>query len=189
MREHISTMVSVAAALALATAGALLWQADAAGAVERALDRAAGGATAGMMRAADPASPQQPVAVAPVAGEVTRAFEQPQDAYGPGHRGVDLAVAHAEPVRSAMAGTVRFAGSVAGETWVTVTHADGIETTYGGIAPSVTAGERVAIGQHLGRMRPGRRVLDWGVRIGRTYVDPLGLLAGWRVRLVPPTGQ
>jgi murein DD-endopeptidase MepM/ murein hydrolase activator NlpD len=181
MHRDISTMVSLAAALALATAGALLWQADAAGAVERALDRRA--------VAADPPSPKRPVAVAPVAGEVTRAFEQPQDAYGPGHRGVDLAVTRAEPVRSAMAGTVRFAGSVAGETWVTVMHADGIETTYGGIAPSVTAGERVAIGQHLGRMRPGRRVLDWGVRLGRTYIDPLGLLAGWRVRLVTPTGR
>jgi len=129
----------------------------------------------------------RPVAVAPVPGEVVRAFEQPDGAYGPGHRGVDLAVTAREPVRSAMDGTVRFAGPVAGGTWVTVTHADGLETTYGGIAPSVTAGQRVELGERLGTMRPGRRVLDWGARIGRTYIDPLGLLTGWRVRLVAPS--
>jgi hypothetical protein len=86
-----------------------------------------------------------------------------------------------------MNGTVRFAGPVAGETWVTVTHADGVETTYGGIAPSVTAGQQVEMGERIGTMRPGRRMLDWGARIGRTYIDPLGLLAGWRVRLVAPS--
>lgn len=128
-----------------------------------------------------------PAAVAPVTGGVQRPFEQPEGPYGPGHRGVDLTTRGSEPVRVAMPGTVRFAGPVAGETWVTVTHAGGLETTYGGVDPAVTAGDQVAIGQPIGRMRAGRRHLDWGARLHGAYVDPIGLLAGWRVRLVAPS--
>lgn len=142
-----------------------------------------------LARAAQGADPDdvspRPVAVAPVPGEVVRAFEQPRSRYGPGHRGVDLAVTAGAPAVAAMAGVVRFAGAVAGETWVTVEHAGGIETTYGGLRPTVSAGDHVELGQPLGVMRPGRAVLDWGARIGSEYIDPLGLLAGWRVRLVP----
>jgi murein DD-endopeptidase MepM/ murein hydrolase activator NlpD len=128
-----------------------------------------------------------PAAVAPVAGGVRRPFEQPDGPYGRGHRGVDLATRRSEPVRVAMPGTVRFAGRVAGETWVTVTHVDGLETTYGGVNPSVSAGDRLAMGQPIGRMRGGRQHLDWGARLRGAYIDPVGLLAGWRVRLVVPT--
>lgn len=189
MHRDDSAMSAVAVASTLAAVWVLLSPADAARAVDLPSDRAPTRAAPGVVPESDPAPVQRPVAVAPVSGEVVRPFEQPAGPYGPGHRGVDLAVARDEPVRSAMAGTVRFAGAVAGETWVTVTHADGIETTYGGLTPSVAVGERVAIGQRLGHMRPGRRMLDWGVRTGRTYIDPLGLLAGWRVRLVAPSGR
>lgn len=189
MHRGNRAMSVVAAASALAAVGALLSPAGAARAVDLPSDRAPTRAAPGAVPGSDPSPVQRPIAVAPVSGEVVRPFEQPAGAYGPGHRGVDLAVARDEPVRSAMAGTVRFAGAVAGETWVTVTHADGIETTYGGLTPSVAVGQQVAIGQRLGDMRPDRRVLDWGVRIGRTYIDPLGLLAGWRVRLVAPGAQ
>lgn len=125
-------------------------------------------------------------AVAPVGGAVHRAFEQPDGPYGRGHRGVDLRVRPSEPVRAALPGTIRFAGRVAGERWVTVTHADGLETTYGGVTATVAVGQRVALGQLLGHMRAGRRHLDWGARLRGGYIDPMGLLAGWRVRLVAP---
>jgi murein DD-endopeptidase MepM/ murein hydrolase activator NlpD len=132
------------------------------------------------------ATVHRPAAVAPVAGPVQRAFEQPDGPYGRGHRGVDLRVRPSEHVRAALPGTVRFAGRVAGETWITLTHADGLETTYGGVTATVGVGQRVAFGQPIGRMRAGRRHLDWGARLGGGYIDPVGLLAGWRVRLVPP---
>lgn len=128
-------------------------------------------------------------AVAPVAGGVVRAFEQPVHRYAAGHRGVDLAVTAGEPVRAALAGTVRFAGAVAGERWITVDHGQGLETTYGGVLPDVAVGTRVTLGQRLGVMRPGRAVLDWGARVAGEHIDPLGLLAGWRVRLVPVSGE
>jgi murein DD-endopeptidase MepM/ murein hydrolase activator NlpD len=127
------------------------------------------------------------IAVAPVAGQVQRPFEQPDGPYGRGHRGADLVARRSERVRAAMPGTVRFAGPVAGELWITVTHADGLETTYGGVSSTVEVGERVAIGQPIGRVRVGRRHLDWGARLHGAYVDPLGLLTGWRVRLVAPS--
>lgn len=148
-------------------------------------------ATAGTTRMATAPDAEAPVvggpaAVAPVAGAVRRAFEQPDGPYGRGHRGVDLAVRPSEPVRAALPGTIRFAGRVAGETWITVTHADGLETTYGGVSATVAVGQRVALGRPIGRMRAGRRHLDWGARLGGGYIDPMGLLAGWRVRLVAP---
>jgi murein DD-endopeptidase MepM/ murein hydrolase activator NlpD len=154
---------------------------------------APGGATSAPPGAQAPPPPETvglwPAAVAPVTGGVQRAFEQPDSPYGRGHRGVDLITRRSEAVRAAMPGAVRFAGSVAGETWITVTHAGGLETTYGGVDPTVGVGEQVAIGQPIGRMRAGRRHLDWGARLHGAYVDPIGLLAGWRVRLVAPSAE
>jgi murein DD-endopeptidase MepM/ murein hydrolase activator NlpD len=173
MRRHLVTVAMLLAFIA-PTAGAA--------AVTRATGPPGGAAatTTGMPAA------YRPAAVAPVAGAVQRPFEQPDGPYGRGHRGVDLRVRPSEQVRAALPGTVRFAGRVVGETWVTVTHADGLETTYGGVAATVAVGQRVALGQPIGRMRHGRRHLDWGARLRGGYIDPLGLLTGWRVRLVPP---
>ena len=83
-----------------------------------------------------------------------------------------------------MDGIVRFAGPVAGVVWVTIAHEGGLETTYGGLTPTVRAGERVSIGQPIGRVTGAAR-LDWGARRNGEYVDPMRLLGGWEVRLVP----
>lgn len=123
-------------------------------------------------------------AVAPVGGRVLRFFDPPATPYGRGHRGVDLAGVPGEPVRSALAGTVTFAGPVGGVTWVTVTHGDGLSTTYGGLDPSVRRGDAVALGTPVGTVTDRAR-LDWGARHRGRYVDPLHLLGGWRVVLVP----
>jgi murein DD-endopeptidase MepM/ murein hydrolase activator NlpD len=125
-----------------------------------------------------------PSAAAPVGGRVLRPFDPPATPYGRGHRGVDLAALPGEPVRAARAGTVTFAGRVAGVSWVTVAHADGLATTYGGFVPSVQAGDHVGLGARLG-MAGDRARLDWGARRDGRYIDPLLLLGGWRVVLVP----
>lgn len=126
-----------------------------------------------------------PVAVAPVPGPVVRAFDPPSSPYGPGHRGVDLRIAPGDPVRAALPGVVTFAGQVARVGWVTVTHDDGMSTTYGGVTAAVRAGDVVALGAVIGHSERGRMHLDWGARVGQRYVDPLGLLRVWGVRLVP----
>ena len=131
-----------------------------------------------------PPSDVVPAAVAPVGGRVLQPFDPPATPYGRGHRGVDLAGVPGEPVRSALAGTVTFAGRVAGVTWVTVTHGGGLSTTYGGISSSAHTGDPVALGGPLGTVTDRAR-LDWGARRDGRYVDPLLLLGGWRLVLVP----
>lgn len=128
-----------------------------------------------------------PPAVAPVGGRVLRRFERPVTPYGPGHRGVDLAARRGEVVRASLAGTVAFAGAVGGVVWVTVAHGGWLNTTYSGLDPVVAVGDRVTVGSALGRATDGARV-DWGARHRGAYIDPLGLLGGWRVQLVPVDG-
>jgi murein DD-endopeptidase MepM/ murein hydrolase activator NlpD len=135
-------------------------------------------------RAVAPAPDGMPApAVAPVGGGVVRPFAGPAAPYGRGHRNVDLAARRGEVVRAALPGTVTFAGRVAGRTWVTVVHADGLRTTYGGLRPTVEAGRHVTLGEPLGRATG--TVIDWGARRDGDYIDPLGLLNAGRVRLVP----
>jgi murein DD-endopeptidase MepM/ murein hydrolase activator NlpD len=130
---------------------------------------------------------------APVASlHVVRAFEAPATPFGPGHRGVDLAVAPRAAVRAAGAGVVTFAGSVAGRGVVVIAHADGVRTEYEPLQVSVSSGARLTRGQVIGYVS-GRhgdcavsRCLHWGARRGDVYFDPLLLLHRvGPVRLLP----
>jgi murein DD-endopeptidase MepM/ murein hydrolase activator NlpD len=153
--------------------------ADRPGAASPRMPRTTAGFASGM-----PVPRPASTAIAPVGGRVLRPFDAPATPYGPGHRGVDLAAVPGEPVRAALAGSVRFAGRVAGVTWVTVVHADGLATTYGGFVATVRAGDRVAMGTPLGHAGPRGR-LDWGARRDGAYIDPLSLLGVPVIRLVP----
>jgi murein DD-endopeptidase MepM/ murein hydrolase activator NlpD len=118
-------------------------------------------------------------------------FGAPEDPFGPGHRGVDLAGAIGQPVLAARGGTVAFAGPVAGHGVVSVQHDDGLRTTYEPLVPSVRGGDVVSAGTVLGTLVAGHRgcsspCLHWGVRRDRLeYLDPLVLLRPLRVRLLP----
>ena len=124
-----------------------------------------------------------PVVVAP--------FREPAHPFGPGHRGVDLAAPAGAAVLAAAAGTVVFAGTLAGRGVVSVQHADGLRTTYEPVTPAVRSGEIVARGAVVGALVAGHlrcpgACLHWGARRDRTkYVDPLLLLRPARVRLLP----
>jgi hypothetical protein len=133
----------------------------------------------------------------PVDGRVVRPFANPSTAFGAGHRGVDLAAPAGTPVRAAGAGTVTFAGDVAGALHVVVTHRNGLRTSYSFLADiTVAVGDAVAAGAvvgHTGGTDPDRDhgpdTLHFGLRVGERYVDPL-LLFQKRdltelVRLVP----
>jgi murein DD-endopeptidase MepM/ murein hydrolase activator NlpD len=134
---------------------------------------------------------------------VVRAFHPPTFRYGPGHRGVDLAAVAGTPVLAAGAGTVAFAGTVAGHGVVSVEHPGGLRTTYEPVSPTVTAGDQVSRGEQIGTVQPGHlgcpvtACLHWGVLLDpqqgpeqdRQYLDPLRLLAAARVRLLPIDGQ
>ncbi len=132
----------------------------------------------------------------PLAGrhQVTRGFQAPETAYGPGHRGVDIAGDPGQAVRAAGAGRVGFAAVFAGRGVVTVHHPGGLETTYEPVSALVRAGHRVSAGEIIGRLEPGHEgcpvpaCLHWGLRRGPVYLDPLLLVGRLRVRLLPLRG-
>lgn len=126
--------------------------------------------------------------------EVVRGFEPPPHPYAAGHRGADLAGSPGQAVRSALPGTVGFAGSIGGKPVVTVLHGSR-RTTYEPVAASVERGQAVAAGEVLGRLVltdshcfPAA-CLHWGLIAGRgaheEYLDPLTLVGGGPVRLLP----
>ena len=122
--------------------------------------------------------------------EVVRSFESPAGTYAAGHRGVDLAGTVGTPVMSVADGVVRFAGMVAGKGVVVVEH--GAErSTYQPVTASVGRGETVAAGEVIGRLQLGGShcwpdaCLHLGRVAGEVYLDPLALLGGGPVRLLP----
>jgi murein DD-endopeptidase MepM/ murein hydrolase activator NlpD len=126
--------------------------------------------------------------------EVLEAFDGPESAWSPGHRGIDLSGRAGDPIASIGPGTVAFVGQVAGIPVIAVDHpATGLRSTYQPVRPSVSVGQRVAAGEviglltgnsghcsghclHLGVKRPGA-----GPGGRPVYVDPLRLLARFAV--------
>lgn len=112
----------------------------------------------------------------PVDGAVVARFEAPVRKWGSGHRGVDFAAAPGTAVRAAAAGTVSFAGSVAGTLAVTIDHGP-FETTYSSLSSvDVSEGDYVDRGHWIGaagEAHPGAGTgLHLGVKSGETYLDP-----------------
>ena len=122
--------------------------------------------------------------------DVVRAFDPPEVVWGSGHRGVDLLGSPDQPVHAALAGTVTFAGRLAGRGVVVVDHGP-TRTTYEPVAASVDRGAAVARGAVLGRLEsvgshcPPRTCLHWGWKRGEDYLDPLRLVGRGPVRLLP----
>lgn len=143
---------------------------------------------------AAPSAYDWPVAPRP---QVARSFDPPLQRWQAGHRGVDLAAPPHSAVLAARAGTVNFAGAVAGKPTVSIRHADGILTTYEPVVARVRRGDHVRRGQVIGILSAGHTgcvasaCLHWGARRGSgrdaVYLDPLGLLGVLHVRLKPLT--
>jgi murein DD-endopeptidase MepM/ murein hydrolase activator NlpD len=135
---------------------------------------------------------EDPVGVWPLqpVPEVVHHFDPPDSPYGSGHRGVDLAGHAGQPVRTALPGTVVFAGRIAGRGVVVVGHG-ATRTTYEPVTAGVTVGTTLAAGDVIGLLElPGshcfpRACLHWGWVAGDTYLDPLRLVGAGPVRLLP----
>jgi murein DD-endopeptidase MepM/ murein hydrolase activator NlpD len=134
-----------------------------------------------------------PVGVWPLSPEpeVVAGFDPPAEEWGAGHRGVDLLGAPGQPVLAALPGEVSFAGSLAGRGVVVVDHGP-TRTTYEPVAASVAVGDAVAAGTPIGTLQAGgshcppRACLHWGwIEGAETYLDPLRLVGGGPVRLLP----
>ena len=127
--------------------------------------------------------------------QVIRAADIPDAVWKPGHRGVDLQAAPGQVIVASRGGIVAFAGVVAGTPVVSISHSDGIRTTYEPVLARVRAGQKVRRGEAIGvladatalpdyaRSSPG---LSWGAKLEdkrRVYIDPMTLLGSVRVRL------
>jgi len=121
---------------------------------------------------------------------VVAGFDPPSSPWGAGHRGVDLLGEPGQAVRAALAGTVTFAGTLAGRGVVVVDHGS-TRTTYEPVAPTVSVGTTVPAGGRIGTLEAGlshcfpRTCLHWGLLRGEVYLDPLSLLGAGPVRLLP----
>lgn len=133
----------------------------------------------------------------PVAGPppVAAPFEAPEHRYAAGHRGLDLGPVEAgTEVRAVEAGTVRFAGTVAGRGTVSVVHADGLLSTYESVDAAVAEGDRVETGDLLGTVADAAGAshcapelcLHLGARRGHDYLDPALLLGLWGPSVLLP---
>lgn len=130
----------------------------------------------------------------PAPPAVEAGFDPPDSAWGAGHRGVDLLGRAGQRVLAALPGTVTFAGVLAGRGVVVVDHG-GTRTTYEPVTAAVPVGEDVAAGDPVGHLELvgshcwPRACLHWGWVRGETYLDPLRLVGGGPVRLLPLAGQ
>jgi len=123
--------------------------------------------------------------------EIAQRFDPPTRAWSAGHRGVDLLGAPGARVRTALSGTVTFAGTVAGRGVVVVTHGS-FRATYEPVRTRVRRGDHLRAGAVIGTLASGRShcvprtCLHWGLITADGYRDPLSLLPGARrVRLLP----
>lgn len=144
---------------------------------------------------ADPSGPSDGVWPLAPRPEVVARFDPPATRWGAGHRGADLLGRAGQPVRTALAGRVSFAGMLAGRGVVVVDHGR-TRTTYEPVTASVSVGHRLAAGAVLGRLQvfgshcfPGS-CLHWGLVEGRDhYLDPLTLVGAGPVRLLAELGE
>jgi murein DD-endopeptidase MepM/ murein hydrolase activator NlpD len=121
---------------------------------------------------------------------VVRAFDPPDSTWGAGHRGVDLAGSLGQVVHTALAGRVTFAARLAGRGVVVVDHGS-TRTTYEPVSASVRVGDVLARGQPIGALELAgshcfpAACLHWGWKRHDTYLDPLQLVGGGPIVLLP----
>ncbi len=121
---------------------------------------------------------------------VVSGFSPPAEPWGAGHRGVDLLGHPGQPVHAARAGTVSYAGTIAG-VGVVVVRNRATRETYEPVTPAVRTGQQVGAGQVLGTLATfgshcfPRTCLHWALLSGERYLDPLSLLGAAPVRLLP----
>lgn len=122
---------------------------------------------------------------------VARAFEAPPVRWAPGHRGLDLVGADGQDVLAVEDGVVSFVGSIAGLPMVTVTHSDGLRSTYQPVAATVRRGQPVTVGAVLGRLAltgthcAPDACLHLGAVRGEDYLNPWPLLVRTPIVLLP----
>lgn len=112
---------------------------------------------------------------------IGRKFDPPDVRWHSGHRGVDVCPGVGTVIRAPRAGSVVYAGPLAGVNVVSIRHEDGLRTTFQPVDPWVFVGQWISAGAAVGVLEPGHQqdCLHWGVKLNRdTYLNPVVLLAG-----------
>jgi len=143
-------------------------------------------ASAGAAAAPDPESRIETaeVWVWPVTGgvRIVSPYVAPAHAYGPGHRGIDVAAQIGADAVAPSSGTVAFSGTVVDRPLITIDHGSGLITTLEPVLSELSPGDAVARGDVVGQVAAGGHAasgtLHLGVRLHGEYVNPLLLLGG-----------
>ena len=134
--------------------------------------------------------------VSPVASTSVQAAFVPTEAYGSGHRGIDLSAEPGFPIRAVANGRVALAGPVAGKPVVVLVVDDpevgSVRVTYEPVSPAVKAGDFVRAGQQIGNLSatgghcgspPHSQHL--GLKQNARYLNPTLNLGSGRIVLKP----
>jgi murein DD-endopeptidase MepM/ murein hydrolase activator NlpD len=123
---------------------------------------------------------------------VAAAFDAPEERWGPGHRGIDLRTTTGARVTAVADGVVTHRGRIAGRGTVSITHDNGVRSTYEPVDSALAVGRRVHRGDVIGRIAddpghcPPSSCLHLGAKRGSDYLDPLPFFGGpRRVILLP----
>jgi murein DD-endopeptidase MepM/ murein hydrolase activator NlpD len=132
----------------------------------------------------------QPVWEWPVSGShvIVRPFIAPTNAYSAGHRGIDIAAVG--NVYAPADGVVHFSGYVVNRGVLSITHANGVLSSFEPVTSTLHAGDAVTRGQVIGTIAPGhcsQTCLHFGVRVNGKYVSPMLFLGGVPHSILLPT--
>lgn len=123
---------------------------------------------------------------------VVEPFRAPAHAYGPGHRGIDIAPSTDASVYAPADGVVAFRGVVVDRAVLTIDHSDGLVSSFEPILSTVSAGTVVSEGEQLGTIDVGGHAaagtLHMGVRSDGVYVNPMLLFGGLPRAILLPCG-
>jgi murein DD-endopeptidase MepM/ murein hydrolase activator NlpD len=126
----------------------------------------------------------------PAPHTIVRPFIAPETAYSAGHRGIDIAAADRSIVTAPADGVVFFAGVVVDRPVLSITHADGLISSYEPLESTLGAGAIVHRGDAIGTLVAGHcptSCLHLGVRLHGEYVSPLVYLGGVQRPVLLPT--
>lgn len=111
------------------------------------------------------------------AREVLTPYRAPTHAYGPGHRGVDLAAAQGTIVHAPAGGVVAFRGTVVDRPLLTIEHPGGYVSTFEPLESALSPGDVVAEGDVIGTVASGGHsavgTMHLGVRLAGAYINPM----------------
>jgi hypothetical protein len=119
---------------------------------------------------------------------IVRPFIAPATPYSAGHRGIDIAASG--NVYAPADGIVHFSGFVVSRDVLSITHANGVISSYEPVLSPLHVGDPVTRGEVIGTIEPGHCAslcLHFGVRVDGQYVSPLLFLGGIQHSVLLPT--